>query len=478
MGKSDTTMRPLRVAVIGAGPAGVYASDILLRKLAEESDDSQIGTEASIDIFEKLPAPFGLVRYGVAPDHPAIKWIIGALEKTIANPQIHLFCNVNFGVNITLEDIRRFYDIIIFATGAINDNPLRIPGSQLPQVTGAAQFVAWYDGYPQASTPQLTASSVAVIGGGNVAMDISRMLIKNPEDLMNTDIPQEVLQKLQHNQLTDLHLFVRRGPAQAKFSVQELRELENLRGVRLMVSDNDFEQIDEATRQQLSNDKLARQMLDELEIIRKMAQEMTENSRVAGYDVDKDGNEATRRYWFHFYSSPQEINERNNSVQSITVNHTHVTPDGKMTLTDQHTTYEVQAVYSAIGYQPAHVADIPYDDEHLTLQNNEGRTELQNVYVTGWAKRGPVGLIGSTKSDALETITHVIEDCKKDPQKGRSASEPTEEDIQNFLHNKGIQYTDFDGWKKLDAYERSRTDVPGRSHIKVTDADLMRRLSK
>ena len=135
MGKSDTTMRPLRVAVIGAGPAGVYASDILLRKLAEESDDSQIGTEASIDIFEKLPAPFGLVRYGVAPDHPAIKWIIGALEKTIANPQIHLFCNVNFGVNITLEDIRRFYDIIIFATGAINDNPLRIPGSQLQKAT-------------------------------------------------------------------------------------------------------------------------------------------------------------------------------------------------------------------------------------------------------------------------------------------------------------------------------------------------------
>ena len=266
----------LRIAVIGAGPAGVYSSDIFLRQLAKRSDELGLCNSARIDLFEKLPVPFGLVRYGVAPDHPSIKFIADALEKTLDNPNIHLYANVEFGKDINLEEILQHYDAVLFATGAIADRPLKdVPGADLDGVKGAAKFVEWYDGYPNTEHQwPLNAKEVAVIGGGNVAMDIARELLRNPDYLRNnTDIPDYVYEGLKQNQIQTLHLFVRRGVAQAKFSVQELREMEKLPGVQIVIDEDDFD-LDEETIEVAGSDKITRQMVEELFAIRDMAEDM------------------------------------------------------------------------------------------------------------------------------------------------------------------------------------------------------------
>lgn len=476
---SEEDLRPLRIAVIGAGPAGVYASDILLREVAKRGEDLGIGTTATVDLFEKLPVPFGLVRYGVAPDHPAIKWIMGALEKTLDNRAIRLFTNVEFGTDLKLDDLRRFYDVAIFATGAVEDRPLRLPGADLPQVHGAAEFVEWYDGYPYgAQTWNLSARQVAVIGGGNVAMDISRLLVKDPEALLETDIPVSVYEGLKKNQITDLHLFVRRGPAQAKFSVQELRELEKLSGVQLVVDPAEFV-LDPATRELAERDKLTRQMLEELDVIADLSSAMTRDG-----GVDFEGNPAMRRYHIHFNANPTEILSKNGVVTGLRVERTEVGPEGVLRSTGEYTDYAVQAIYHAIGYRPADVTGIPYDSDRLTLRNVGGRVVeeegqvIERVYSTGWAKRGPVGLIGSTKSDAMETVANLLDDLAASPLKGRTALEPDEAAVIATLLERGVKFSDFAGWKRVDAHERAEGAKVGREHIKVVDLEYLRALSR
>ena len=271
-----TENNELRIAVIGAGPAGVYSSDIFLRQLKKTGAELGLGENARIDLFEKLPVPFGLVRYGVAPDHPSIKFIADALEKTLDNPNIHLYCDVEFGKDVTLDELLARYDAVLFATGAVEDKPLGLPGADLDGVYGAAKFVEWYDGYPTgARTWPLEAEEVAVIGGGNVAMDVARELMRNADDLKaRTDIP-------------------RRGVAQAKFSVQELREMEKLPGVQLIINEDDFE-LDDDTIEEAGKDKLTRQMVEELFAIREMAEDMEDDG-----DVDFEGNPADRKYYIH-----------------------------------------------------------------------------------------------------------------------------------------------------------------------------------
>ncbi|RIY17521.1 glutamate synthase, partial [Bifidobacteriaceae bacterium WP012] len=344
----------VRIAVIGAGPAGVYSSDIFLRQLAKRGEELGLGTSARIDLFEKLPVPFGLVRYGVAPDHPSIKFIADALEKTLDNPNIHLYANVEFGKDVALEDLLARYDAVLFATGAVEDRPLRVPGADLDGVYGAAKFVEWYDGYPTSKrTWPLEAKEVAVIGGGNVAMDVARELLRDPDYLRaHTDIPDDVYEGLQKNQTQTLHLFIRRGVAQAKFSVQELREMEKLAGVQIVINEDDFE-LDDETIEVAGNDKLTRQMVEELFAIRDMAEDMED-----GGNVDFEGNPANRRYVIHFNSAPVEILGEDGRVKAIRVERTVTSADGIMSRTGEFEDYAVQAVYHAIGYHPAEVAGI------------------------------------------------------------------------------------------------------------------------
>ena len=400
----------LRIAVIGAGPAGVYSSDIFLRQLAKLGDELGLGTDARIDLFEKLPVPFGLVRYGVAPDHPSIKFIASALEKTLDNPNIHLYADVEFGKDVTLEDLLERYDAILFATGAIKDKPLAIPGADLDGVYGAARFVEWY-GYPTGVREwPLEAERVAVIGGGNVAMDVARELMRNADDLRaKTDIPDNVYEGIKNNKAKELHLFIRRGVAQAKFSVQELREMEKLPGVQLIIDEDDFE-LDDDTVEEAGKDKLTRQMVEELFVIRDMAEDMEDDG-----DVDFEGNPAD-----HLANA--------NGDGRITVDH----------------------------------------------ENGEVRERL---YATGWAKRGPVGLIGSTKSDALMIVTAMLEDLAQNKENARLAPDRDPESIDRLLAERGVRPIDFAGWKRVDAYERAEGAKEGREHKKVIDPDQFRALA-
>ena len=448
MTESENT--ELRIAVIGAGPAGVYSSDIFLRQLKKLGEELGLGTKARIDLFEKLPVPFGLVRYGVAPDHPSIKFIASALEKTLDNPDIHLYCDVEFGKDVTLDDLLARYDAVLFATGAVKDKPLNLPGADLDGVYGAAKFVEWYDGYPTGAREwPLTAENVAVIGGGNVAMDVARELMRNADDLKaKTDIPDNVYEGIDNNKAKTLHLFIRRGVAQAKFSVQELREMEKLPGVQLIINEEDMQ--DDG-------------------------------------DVDFEGNPADRKYYVHFNSAPTEILGEDGKVKVIRVERTETGADGKMSHTGEFTDYPVEAVYHAIGYKPAEAPGITYDEHgaHLANANGDGRITTEadggevrdRLYATGWAKRGPVGLIGSTKSDALAIVTNMLEDLAKAAEGGRVAEDRDPESIDQLLESRGVRPIDFAGWKKVDAFERAEGAKEGREHKKVIEPDQMRELA-
>lgn len=474
----------LRIAVIGAGPAGIYSSDIFLRQLKKLGDEMGLGTSARIDLFEKLPVPFGLVRYGVAPDHPSIKFIADALAKTLDNPNIHLYANVEFGKDITLDDLLPRYDAILFATGAVEDKPLNIPGSSLCGVYGAAKFVEWYDGYPTSErTWPLDASEVAVIGGGNVAMDVARELLRDADYLReHTDISDDVYNGLLKNQAKTLHLFIRRGVAQAKFSVQELREMEKLSGVQIVVNENDFD-LDDETIDVAGKDKLTRQMVEELFAIRDLSEDMED-----GGNVDFEGNPANKRYIIHFNANPVEILGEAGRVRAIRVERTVTSADGKMTRTREFKEYPVQAVYHAIGYKPAKVSGVAYDENKALLANKDGRIVTDpdgdvvrpRLYATGWAKRGPVGLIGSTKSDALQIVANMLEDLAKSSLEecesalpGRLAIDREPKSIENLLASRGVDVVDFDGWKRVDDFEVESGMAENRARKKVVSKQML-----
>lgn len=471
----------LRIAVIGAGPAGVYSSDIFLRELRKRGEELGLGTTARIDVFEKLPVPFGLVRYGVAPDHPSIKFIADALEKTLDNPDIHLYCDVEFGKDITLDDLLPRYDAVLFATGAVEDRPLRIPGADLTGVHGAARFVEWYDGYPDGPRDwPLDAKQVAVIGGGNVAMDVARELMRDADDLRTrTDIPDNVYEGLRRNQARELHLFVRRGVTQAKFSVQELREMEQLPGVRIAVDEEDFD-LDEETIEAAGGNKLVRQMVEELFAIREMAQDMEDDG-----NVDYAGNPADRVYHLHFNALPVEITGTDGAVSSLRVERTRTGADGVMERTGEFVEYPVQAVYHAIGYKPAAAEGIAYDEHRTVLANDEGRILaasdsaqiVPRLYATGWAKRGPVGLIGSTKSDALLIVGHMLDDLAAEAGAGALAGDRDAGSIDRLLAERGVRPIDFAGWKRVDRFEREQGSREGREHKKVTELERLRAIA-
>lgn len=480
----DADSHELRIAVIGAGPAGIYSSDIFLRQLKKLGDEMGLGTSARIDLFEKLPVPFGLVRYGVAPDHPSIKFIADALAKTLDNPNIHLYANVEFGKDITLDDLLPRYDAVLFATGAVEDKPLTIPGASLNGVYGAAKFVEWYDGYPTSErTWPLDASEVAVIGGGNVAMDVARELLRDADYLReHTDISDDVYNGLLKNQAKTLHLFIRRGVAQAKFSVQELREMEKLSGVQIVVNENDFD-LDDETIDVAGKDKLTRQMVEELFAIRDLSEDMEDSG-----NVDFEGNPANRRYIIHFNSDPVEILGEDGRVCAIRVERTVTSADGKMTRTGEFEEYPVQAVYHAIGYKPAKVSGVAYDENKTLLANKDGRIVTDpdgdvvrpRLYATGWAKRGPVGLIGSTKSDALQIVANMLEDLSKSSLEecesalpGRLAIDREPKSIENLLASRGVDVVDFDGWKRVDDFEVESGMAENRARKKVVSKQML-----
>lgn len=446
-------MSTLRLAIVGAGPAGIYAADILLKH--ERSFD------VSIDLFERLPAPYGLVRYGVAPDHPRIKGIVTALREVLDTGQIRLFGNVTYGEDITLEDLKKHYHAVIFSTGAISDQELDLPGVHLQGSYGAADFVSWYDGHPDVprSWP-LEAKSVAVIGNGNVALDVARMLAKHPQDLEPTEVPDNVLQGLESSPASDIHVFGRRGPMQVKFTPLELRELGEMRDVDVIIHEEDFA-LDEASQRAIESNK-------QLFVINKIFTQWRE----------REAGTASRRLHLHFYAKPLEITGTD-AVEGFRYERTEPDGAGGVRGTGEIRNIEVQAVYRAIGYFGTPLPEIPFDTKHGVIPNHEGQvmrddnTVMPGVYATGWIKRGPVGLIGHTKSDAMETIQHLV----KDQASWWSPSQPSEDSVVELLKSRGVAYTNLEGWHRLDAKELELGAARGRERLKVVPREDMLEVS-
>lgn len=441
---------PLRVAVVGAGPAGIYAADILTTK----------DPAATVDIFDRLPTPYGLIRYGVAPDHPRIKAIIVALHRVMENDRIRFLGNVHVGVDLKLDELRQFYDAVVFATGAERDRSMGIPGEDLRRSYGAADFVAFYDSHPDREQVWDLSEqrSVAIIGVGNVGLDVARMLGRGADELLSTDIPPHVHEALSKSTITDIHMFARRGPAQAKFTPVELRELDHSPNVQVVVAAEGME-FDDESEVALSRSKSLRMVVDVL-------------SDWAMRDP-KPGPH--RRIHLHFLENPVEILGADSAVVGLRTERQELVGDGTVSGTGEFTDWDVQAVYRAVGYRSEAIEDLPFDTRRFVLPNDGGRLldldgqPLTGLYATGWVKRGPVGLIGHTKSDAAETIGHLLDDVPEltpAPQRDITA-------VDALLAQKGLLVTDFAGWDRLDAHELTAGVPHGRGRMKVISRGAM-----
>ncbi|XPP27309.1 MAG: FAD-dependent oxidoreductase [Leucobacter sp.] len=456
-------MTKMRLAIVGAGPAGIYAADLLIK--------AERDFEVEIDLFDQLPAPYGLVRYGVSPDHPRIKGIITALREVLDRGDIRYFGNVRYGEDLTLDDLKRHYHAVIFATGAIRDAGLDIPGIEAEGSYGAADFVSWFDGHPDVSREwPLEAPSVAVIGNGNVALDVSRMLIKHADDLLPTEIPANVYEGLKANPIEELHLFGRRGPAYVKFTPLELRELGEVRDVDMIVDERDFDLDDPYADETLAKNK---QVIVMTRIMNQWREE--QRLREAG---EKD--RASRRLHLHFWSKPVEVLTENGRVAGIRVERTAPDGQGGVIDTGEFETIPAQALYRAVGYFGSPLEEIPFDDERGVIPNEQGRVlgadgaRVPGVYATGWIKRGPVGLIGHTKSDAMETLECLLEDRESwwTPSDADPASVPA------LLEERRVPYTTVEGWQRLDEHELALGEAEGRTRIKVVPREEMTRISR
>ncbi|GAA1143169.1 ferredoxin--NADP+ reductase [Kitasatospora gansuensis] len=449
--------RPIRVAIVGAGPAGIYAADALLK--------SEVATEpgVSIDLFERMPAPFGLIRYGVAPDHPRIKGIVTALNQVLDKPQIRLFGNVDYGTDLTLDDLHRFYDAVVFSTGADADRALDIPGIELDGSYGAADFVSWYDGHPDVPrTWPLEAEKVAVLGVGNVALDVARILAKTADELLPTEIPPNVHAGLAANKAVEIHVFGRRGPAQAKFSPMELRELDHSPTIEVIVNPEDIDYDDGSIATRRGNKQAD------------MVASTLENWAI------RDIGDRPHKLFLHFFESPVEVLGEDGRVVGLRTERTELDGTGNVKGTGNYQDWDIQSVYRAVGYLSQELPKLPFDTLSGTVPHQAGRVieggqHLPSTYVTGWIKRGPVGLIGHTKGDANETVACLIEDFRNDALRAPEA--PEQDAIVSFLDGTGVNYTTWPGWKLLDAYERALGEPQDRERVKVVERAEMLRAS-
>ncbi|MDQ7877150.1 FAD-dependent oxidoreductase [Microbacterium sp. QXD-8] len=451
---TSSSLQNLRVAIVGAGPAGIYAGNILTNSVVEA------GGSVSIDLFESLPAPYGLIRYGVAPDHPRIKGIVNSLHEMLDAGTTRFIGNVEVGRDISLAELQERYDAVIIATGAIRDAALDIPGIDLPGSYGAADFVAWFDGHPDVPTEwTLDQREVAVIGNGNVALDVARVLAKHAVDLRSTEIADNVLAGLEASAVTDVHVFGRRGPAHIKFTPIELRELGEVPNVDIVVHDEDFVDADPANA---ANNQL-KVML-----------------RVLNSWRTRPSTGASRRLHLHFYHSPVEV-LGDGRVEGVRFERTEPVGDGRVRGTGEFREIAVQQVYRAVGYYGTPVIDAPFDEKAGVVSNVEGRVTdaattgdieapvIPGLYATGWIKRGPVGLIGHTKSDAMETIAHLVSDVEA----GRLSAPTVDGDVLEVLDEREVAYTTWDGWLALDAHERDlgANHEHTRERVKVVPRD-------
>ncbi len=445
---SGNGARVARVAVIGAGPAGIYAAQALV----------DAAVPVHVDIYDRLPVPFGLVRYGVAPDHPKIKSIIEQLRRVMVRPEVRFLGNVQLGRDVTLAEMHDYYDAIVLASGASADRRLSVPGEDLPGSIPATEFVSWYNGHPDASVDgiALTASSVAVIGAGNVALDVARMLLTSVERLRITDVPEHVLKELAGSPVRDVYILARRGVAQARFSSKELHEFAGLADVDVMLRSDELI-MDERAHDELMGDPARHHAVD---VLRSFA--------------DQESQGRSKRLHFRFMLRPHAV-VGTEQVEGLDVERTAFDSTGRLVGTGQIERLPVQMVVRSIGYLGLATEGLPFDATSGVIPNrhgavlSDGRT-VPGMYVAGWIKHGPNGLIGANRRDASDTVATLLADLPTLPQ----APHRDTEKLLSLLRRRGVDVIDWAGWEQINRAEIVKGEPDGRNRVKIHDwAELL-----
>lgn len=447
--------RPARVAIIGSGPSGFYAAGALL---------GQKTLTISVDMFDRLPTPFGLVRYGVAPDHQKIKSVVKLFERTAANPNFRFFGNVHFGRDISHADLHRHYDQIIYAVGAQSDRRLGIPGEDLCGSLSATEFVAWYNGHPDFVDldVDLSRQGVVVVGVGNVAMDVARILAKSADELRETDMADYALEKLTRSQVTDIYVLARRGPAQVKFTPPEFKEFGELAQVDVVV---------DAAQLALDADSAAAVEGDSI---------LQRNLAHLHEFAQRPLTGKPKRVHFQFLRSPVEMIGEDDRVTQVRVEINRLEKNAAGYIasvgTGEFETIEAGLVLRSVGYRGVPMESVPYDERSGVIPNKAGRViqpasgkTVAGEYVVGWAKRGASGIIGTNKPDAGETVDCMIEDLSNAP----AAAEPDPQAVVALLQQRNVRYVTMKEWQQLDSLETEAGEKQGRPRVKITSVDDM-----
>ncbi|GAA4669690.1 FAD-dependent oxidoreductase [Gordonia humi] len=438
-------MDKARVAVIGAGPGGLFAAEELSRA-------SKVAVE--VDLFDRLPTPYGLVRYGVAPDHPRIKSVIRGFEGILENPTVRFLGHVEYGSDIDLDWLSRHYDAVVFSTGAANARKMGIAGEEFDGSIAATQLVSWYSGHPDSSfEPRLSGSAVAVVGAGNVALDVTRILTKSVDELAATDMPDEVLAVLRGSGVREVHVVCRRGPEHAKFTTKELRELRDLDEVDVIIDPADLSRIDETD--------LPRATIANLKVFREMA-----------HAVRRPDHKTVH---LHFWRKPVEITGET-QVTGLRVERTVPDADGAVIGTGEREHLPVQLVIRSVGYRSDPLPELPFDSHRGVVPNRDGRVldtggkVIPFTYVAGWLKRGPSGVIGTNRMCSEQTVEQIVDDlAAAEPR--RSADAVT---VNQSLRERTVCVVDYEGWRRINATEIERGSQSGRERVKVTDWPSLR----
>lgn len=450
-------MRPYHVAIVGSGPSGYFAAASLL-KFADANDDADV----HVDMLEMLPTPWGLVRSGVAPDHPKIKSISAQFEKTALDPRFRFFGNIVVGDHVQAAELAERYDAVIYAVGAQSDRSLGIPGEDLPGSVAAVDFVGWYNAHPhfEEMAPDISSGRAVVVGNGNVALDVARILVTDPDVLATTDIADHALKSLHDRGVEEVLIVGRRGPLQAPFTTLELRELGDLEGladVDVIVDPADFEDISD-------------------EDVEAAGKTVRNNIKVLRGYAEREPRGAKRRIVFRFRTSPIEI-KGEGRVESIVLGRNQLVDDnGRIVAKDTGEREELpaQLVVRAVGYRGVPTPGLPFDDRSGTIPHTSGKVDgRRNEYVVGWIKRGPTGVIGSNKSDSQETVDTLVSDLSG-AQLADVDADHSEKLVEWLLERQPKLITD-DHWKLINEYERSAGEPHGRPRVKLTSvADLLR----
>ncbi|MBI4062956.1 MAG: FAD-dependent oxidoreductase [Elusimicrobia bacterium] len=452
-----TKERPLRVAVVGSGPSGFYAAEALIR-------DPNLTVQ--VDMYDRLPTPYGLVRGGVAPDHQKIKSVILVYEKVALTPGFRFFGNVKLGKDIQIEDLKRFYDQIVYAVGNESDRKLGVPGEDSAGSYSATSFVGWYNGHPDWRRMEFNLDQVervAVVGVGNVAMDVTRILAEDPKHLEPTDIADYALAELRKSKVKEIYLLGRRGPAQAAFSPAEIQEIGGLESADLVINAQDIE-LDETSREDLADPK---------------------NKKNVDYlnEVVKRGRGArAKKVRLRFLASPVEVIATAGRVSALKIEKNKLVKDEKGRVAcrgiGQFETLPVGLVLRSVGYRGIPIAGVPFDEKAGKILNDQGRvldpaskTPRFGEYVVGWSKRGPSGLIGTNRADSVATVNLMKEDLKAN--KVLSGNKENFETVPDLLKKKNIRFVTFQDWKQLDQAETGRGKTRGKIREKFTAIDDM-----